>query len=345
MALEIFTEPDHYNRYRISIHRLSGELAALHASPHEPRLEAMARYYSTNLAGQALPILEGNILYRDFFNSITSLLRKYTREEISAQQVLARFATLLKEIESRAASSQEMVSDVISTWMKSIAKSSRPPIFRRRGSTKASQQKSIVCRVDSLVPSILGPTPETKATQTLRSGSSSILATAIPEFIKSSGGEIERRCAAVPGAVYARLPFDYHINLSEVAYRLLKNSAKLVPIIVALCTLELPGELVAVAETAKEIISHITKLREEKGELCLYEAIVFWRAKNGTYPTVNDLGTELQELEVLKIQCKFFDADTPSCSIRSKDVQDILNFLEKKKVVKKISANEWWVAI
>ncbi|OGW13952.1 MAG: hypothetical protein A3G93_04150 [Nitrospinae bacterium RIFCSPLOWO2_12_FULL_45_22] len=332
--LELFQEPGQYRDYRNLLHDLSRDLASLKLELPSLDHATISRKYADRLGGQLSYVCPGNVVYHEFIERLSEILQHYCAGSTSAQEALDSFAELLSRIEEYSASASRLVSEGITQWLESMGE---------RASTENSAPYSLVCADTELVSLLLDRDSAQRRETDFDAADIDPLAKAVPGFVAKAGGSMELKCAAEPDLLYARLPFNYHVNLTEAAFQLLKDSAKLVPIVVALCRMDLPGEIVAVAETVKEVLSHVTRLREETGEVCLYEAIVMLRKRTGRYPTAPELLKELQATSVRREKCRFLDRNRDTCLIKRGDVDRILSFLHEKRVIKRVSADEWWV--
>lgn len=83
---------------------------------------------------------------------------------------------------------------------------------------------------------------------------------------------------------------------------------------------------------------------EDKGEVCLYEALVLHRKQSGQYPTSQDLRRQLRSGVRSRAKCQYFDSRR-GCTIRQRQVDAPLAFLEKRDIVKKKSVDQWWVSL
>lgn len=336
--MELFAEPIQYGDYRTLFNDLSRELASLDRKVAPPDLARISREYADRLSGESNKLsylVPDNVIHRRVVEQLTVLLQRYCAGATSAQNALESFAELLSQTEKHSASASRLVSRVVASWLESVGASV--------ASGSYSAPHSLDVADTELIASLLDRDSGHLTEGAFDAADLDPLAEAVAGFVAKAGGSIELKSAAKPGVHYARLPLNYHVNLSEAAFQVLKDSAKLVPIVVALCRMELPGEIVAIAETVKEVLSRVTRLREETGELCLYEALVVLRKRTRRYPTAAELLEELQAARVRREKCRFLDRGRGMCLIRLADVERILGFLHEKRVIKRVSADQWWV--
>jgi hypothetical protein len=325
---------DQYRVHRNLFRALSRDLASLKLETQSLDHATISRKYADCLGGQLSYVCPGNVVYHEFIERLSEILQHHRAGSTSSQEALDSFDELLSWTEEYSASASRLVSEGITQWLESMGE---------RAATENSAPHSLVCADTELVSLLLDRDSAQRGDTDFDAADVDPLAKAVPGSVAKAGGSMELKSAAEPGHVYARLPFNYHVNLTEVAFQLLKDSAKLVPIVVALCRMELPGEVVAIAEFVKEVLSHVTRLREETGEVCLYEAIVVWRKRTARYPTAPELLKELQVANVRREKCRFLDRNRHTCFIKRGDVDRILSFLHEKRVIKRVSADEWWV--
>jgi hypothetical protein len=333
--LELFHEPDNYEDFKQLLNDFSCDLCEIKQNYRTLELCSYSNKYADQLCNSATFIIQDNFIYNDFVNNLNKILQDYSNSKISAQRSIGLFAEILKKTNTASNLSRITVEKEILKWIESQAE-----YIEKEA---ASNMISEVYPDYKLLPSLLMANDQFIYGNFIGPVGYLQLEEAITRFIEKSGGTIEHKCAAKPGRAYAKLPFNYHLNLTEVAFQLLKDSIKIIPIVVALCRMELPGEVVALADTVQKLISNIVKLKEETGEICLYESVARVKNRTGEYPTISDIFQDMKNQVIIREKCRYFIKETRGCSIKEKDVERITDYLNNKKVIKKVSADHWWI--
>jgi hypothetical protein len=330
-----------YDRHRKVVDSLSADLANLKKKERSNTIAKIAVKYATQLSNSTDNIQPGSQPYGTFYDGLVSLLNEWQEGTIDSNQSLSGFVSLWQAAQEYDARISTVIHSEIAKWLNTLSLTPNHEL--------GNSLKTIVSS-GSLVAEFLSPDPAAQALakQALTLKDFGFTEHNLIQFIPEIKGTIVGKFAPhPPGVSGVSVPFNYHINLSEVSLKLIQSSVKMIPLIIALARLELPqlGEAMAIAETIRSIIPSINKLREEQGELCVYRSMVAIKKETKKPPTLKQIEDKLRSPDCFSPKCKFFNSQESRCTIEDKDVETIASFLKDKKVVKKVSADEWWVCL
>jgi len=344
--LELFIEPRGYKKYNLIIHSFSSDIATLFKKRNTNTVKKIVGKYMAILCGNTENLTLGTHYCKDFSKSLNKLLSMWVQEKIQADLIISKFSRLYQKAIHYDRQISGLIHREISNWICSLPSQ----IYIEEARTELQK---ITIRNEELFPGLLLNDKASRfiSNQVLSERNYKVISEAFGDLIKETGGKVTWENTSQPGWHYARLPFNYHINLNKVAWTLLQSSVKIVPIIVLLVRLELPGyaEAVGVIEAVRAVVKHINRLHEEKGEVCVYRAIATARKKLGAYPSLKKIEGEIKKLGCSFQKCKFFSTfgkivKRNKCSLKMKNLEAIVFFLKDKEVLKQMAVDEWWIS-
>jgi len=134
----------------------------------------------------------------------------------------------------------------------------------------------------------------------------------------------------------------FHVDMSAASWEFISNLGKLLPLAYVLLASHIPNavEVGAAAAVVRTILKSIIRLRDVEGEQCIVSGVLGAKADMGRDPTTPEIFDELRKRACLGKPCKFAQRGY-ECSVTKENVEEILKFLEAKKVIKKSSAISW----
>jgi predicted nucleic acid-binding Zn-ribbon protein len=338
LKLEHFVEPRNYEKHRRLVHEISFDLASLAKNKEKGYLENAAHQFIELLIKPTDNLSTEHPFCKGLFGELSTLLSSWINKSIETNEVIQGILFLGENAVEYDDYLAQLIHAELSNWLSSL--SSNIP--------KSQQDVYIIVDSRNLLTKIFSGEDSSISPKDigLTAKDESLLSQNISKFIKDSGGTITLQCAEKLDGQYARLPFNYHINVKESAWKLLQDSVKLVPVIILLARAELPhfAEAVGVLETIKTLISNIKRLREVQGEVCVYQAIISCKKELKKYPSLKEIEEYMKNYGCLLLGCKFFKERKDGCTLKSSDLEAITSFLKDQKIIRKVSADEWWVS-